>query len=357
MATIQKLQDKDGKNIRYRIYVARKGFKKITRTFKRKGDAEKFGIEMEANIDLRRAFTNDILRNKTFTWLADTMESDKGRNPTSVSRIKWWKSFFGETLLIDIDPPLIREGIRILRQTKWSRSNDPKKGTWKLYSKATVKHFRNALKAVFNYGELEYDLPDNPAKKVHVVTPNNSRTRFLSNAELKDLLTQAKEDDWDKMYLMVILAISTGARKGNLKRLRWEDINFQQKRAYILTEINKVKNGESIVLPLTTEVIDELSKFKKEKGLVFPSDKKPNVPMEFSKHWYSIRDKAKLVDFRFHDLRHSCASFMAMNGATLLEIANTLGHKQISTTQRYAHLCVDHKHHLIDSVFGGMFEK
>lgn len=64
--------------------------------------------------------------------------------------------------------------------------------------------------------------------------------------------------------------------------------------------------------------------------------------------------KAGIDDFRFHDLRHTCASMLAMNGASLLEIAQVLGHKSITMTQRYSHLCTEHKASLTDRVFGGI---
>ena len=65
-------------------------------------------------------------------------------------------------------------------------------------------------------------------------------------------------------------------------------------------------------------------------------------------------EEADIKDFRFHDLRHSCASYLAQSGASLLEIADLLGHKQISVTKRYAHLCIEHKVSLINRVLGGI---
>ena len=63
---------------------------------------------------------------------------------------------------------------------------------------------------------------------------------------------------------------------------------------------------------------------------------------------------AGLIDFRFHDLRHTTASYLAQSGATLLEIADVLGHKQIEVTKRYAHLCIEHKSSLINRVMGSI---
>ena len=74
----------------------------------------------------------------------------------------------------------------------------------------------------------------------------------------------------------------------------------------------------------------------------------------FTKPWKKALEDAQINDFRFHDLRHSCASYLAQSGASLLEIADVLGHKQISVTKRYAHLCIEHKSNLINRVLGGI---
>jgi integrase len=70
--------------------------------------------------------------------------------------------------------------------------------------------------------------------------------------------------------------------------------------------------------------------------------------------WDKAVKKAEISNFRFHDLRHTCASYLAQNGATLLQIADVLGHKQLEVTKRYSHLCVDHKQSLVDRVLGGV---
>ena len=77
-------------------------------------------------------------------------------------------------------------------------------------------------------------------------------------------------------------------------------------------------------------------------------------PFEFRKHWDKAVTAAEIADFRFHDLRHTCASYLAQNGASLLQIAEVLGHKQLEVTKRYSHLCVDHKQDLVDRVLGGV---
>ena len=109
------------------------------------------------------------------------------------------------------------------------------------------------------------------------------------------------------------------------------------------------------VLPLTNDVINEMIKFRhQESQLIFNSEIKINKHYEFFKPWKKALKQSAIVDFRFHDLRHSCASYLAQSGASLLEIADVLGHKQISVTKRYAHLCIEHKSSLINRVMGGI---
>ena len=91
-----------------------------------------------------------------------------------------------------------------------------------------------------------------------------------------------------------------------------------------------------------------------DSSLIFGSKITPSNPYVFYKHWKRAVEEAELIDFRFHDLRHTTASYLAQNGATLLEIADVLGHKQIEVTKRYSHLCIGHKSSLINRVMGGI---
>jgi integrase len=145
-----------------------------------------------------------------------------------------------------------------------------------------------------------------------------------------------------------LLAITTGARKGELINLRWKDLDFDRQTAYVET----TKNGQPKVMPLTDEVVTELGRFRgQEPELIFNSEIKTSKPYEFYKLWRKALKEAEINDFTFHSLRHTCASYLAMNGCSLLEIADVLGHRQISMTHRYSHLCINHKQKLINNVF------
>ena len=204
---------------------------------------------------------------------------------------------------------------------------------------------------VFNYACRELDLPENPARYIRSLPEPRGRTRYLSEEERTRLFEACRASQWSKLYLLVLMAISTGARKGELLNLKLSDIDFDRQTAYVKTS----KNGHPRVLPLTDSVMNELNKFKQqESALIFNSELKPDRAMCFTKQWKRALKDADIQDFRYHDLRHSCASYLAMNGASLLEIADVLGHKQIQMTKRYAHLGLEHKSNLINRVMGSI---
>ena len=103
---------------------------------------------------------------------------------------------------------------------------------------------------------------------------------------------------------------------------------------------------------MTDTVVKELTRFRQQDdSVIFNSEIKPDKAFCFNKQWSKALTLAEVSNFRFHDLRHTTASYLAQSGASLLEIADVLGHKQISVTKRYAHLCIDHKERLIGRVF------
>jgi integrase len=216
---------------------------------------------------------------------------------------------------------------------------------------ATINRYVAAISVVFSYACREYGLHINPVRNIPSLPENNERTRFLSEAERTRLFKACRTSHWDKLYLIVLLAITTGARKGELTKLRWNDIDFDRRTAYVAT----TKNGQPKVLPLTDSVIKELQLFDaKDSSLIFASRIKEDVPYCFTKPWKKALEDGEIKDFRFHDLRHSCASYLAQSGASLLEIADVLGHKDISVTKRYSHICIEHKVSLINRVMGGI---
>ena len=336
MSSIQKITNLKG--VSYRVYIRSKGIKSITKTFPSKGLASQFVLKIEGDRQLQLAFGGKSSKT-TFDELSVDylLKGFKGKSLVDQkSRLNYWIQLLGSKQLLYVTKSDIVNGLHNLPDT---------------LTNATINRYKAAISVVFTYACREYDLPENPVSRIPSLPENNERIRFLSEAERTRLFSSCRASQWDKLYLLVLLAITTGARKGELTKLRWNDIDFDRRTAYVAT----TKNGQPKVLPLTDSVIRELQQFDtKDNSLIFASKIKEEVAYCFTKPWKKALEDAEIKDFRFHDLRHSCASYLAQSGASLLEIADVLGHKQISVTKRYAHLCIGHKSSLINRVLGGI---
>ena len=337
MASILKLHKSRG--FSYRVFIRRKGLKPITKVFSNRELAESFVERIEGNKEMLLAYGGSRNYHITFKQLAtDYLKYEyTGKDiQKQESRLGFWVQRFGFKYLTDITRSDINSGVCEL--------------SMKL-SNATVNRYRSVVSVVFSYACRQLELADNPVRYIHSKPENNERTRFLSEAERTSLFKACKASSWDKLYLLVLLAITTGARKGELTKLRWNDIDFDRRTAYVAT----TKNGQPKVLPLTDSVIRELQLFdSKDSSLIFASKVKEEAPYCFTKPWKKALENAEINDFRFHDLRHCCATYLAQSGASLLMISFVLGHKDIRVTQRYAHLCVEQKSRLINRVLGSI---
>jgi len=337
VATIQKLQRSKG-NV-YRVLIRKKNFKTITKVFHAKKEAIAFSQEIEGSRKKHLSYTSIESSNLTFNELVSSYlltENKDSRPNEKTLKLKYWITSIGSKQVRDITKNDICQALSKLNTT---------------HSNATINRYKAAVSVVFTYACRQYGLTTNPTQYISSLPENNERTRFLSEAERTRLFSSCRASHWDKLYLIALLGITTGARKGELTKLRWNDIDFDRRTAYVAT----TKNGQPKVLPLTDSVIRELQLFDtKDISLIFASKIKEDAPYCFTKPWKKALEDADIKDFRFHDLRHSCASYLAQSGASLLEIADVLGHKQISVTKRYAHLCIEHKSSLINRVMGGI---
>lgn len=364
MATIQKIVRKKvdrstGKVrliTRYRAFIRHKGRQPITKTFSSKRLAQAFVHRAETDREMQAAYGHSVIRRMTLAALIDEYLTQwQGRDKGTIARLRWWQKRFGEYLLVDFDRLLIREALNDLAKGEARRGHGPGRSIeiGRERSAATVNRYKAALSGALSYACAEYDLRDNPARFIRNRRESRGRIRFLNQDERSNLLISCRESKWDRLYLLVLMAITTGARRSELLGLRWQDIDFRRQRAVIL----KTKTDIPRVLPLTQNVVSELGRFQDVgAGRIFPATANPWQPFEFEKHWQVALKGAEVLDFRFHDLRHTCASYLAQNGATLVEIGDVLGHTQAQTTLRYAHLCVSKKEALIQRVMENLQE-
>ena len=336
MAYIQKVKRKQ--DIAYRVFINVVGANRITKTFNTKRSAVQFVNSIQSDRNKLLAYTQSKSQTVFSIIIDEYLNKEYKGSRLNDERVKlnFWIEALGDKPIIDITSTDINEALSALPAQ---------------FKNATINRYVAAISVVFSYACREYGLHINPVRKIPSLPENNKRTRFLSEAERTRLFKACRASKWDKLYLIVLLAITTGARKGELTKLRWNDIDFDRRTAYVAT----TKNGQPKVLPLTDSVISELQLFDtKDSSLIFASRIKYDVPYCFTKPWKKALEDAEIKDFRFHDLRHSCASYLAQSGASLLEIADVLGHKQISVTKRYAHLCIEHKSSLINRVMGSI---
>jgi integrase len=207
-----------------------------------------------------------------------------------------------------------------------------------VHAPGTVRRYLNLLRAPLTVAVRDYCwLAETPFRYVRLPAAAPGRVRYLSEKECLCLLRCCEESHQPALYPLVVLALHTGARKTELRLLRWGDVDFVRG----VVRLEHTKNGEKRAVPLVglgLQVLDAWQMTQRP-GVpwVFPRAD-GQQPVDFWYAWLKARDMAGLGDFHFHDLRHTAASYLAMSGATLLEIAHILGHKHLEQTRRYAHL-------------------
>lgn len=172
-------------------------------------------------------------------------------------------------------------------------------------------------------------LAENPARFVRKLRQDNQRSRYLSHEEENRLVTILGQNP-GYLYSLVVLAIETGMRKGEMLALTWEHVDLEKHTIYV----QKSKSGKPRVVPLSHRAAIALHLLKKTSGPVFG-------PISFKRAWGTALRRAGISGLRFHDLRHTAASRWAERGADVYTIAALLGHYCIQTTMRYTHTSLD----------------
>lgn len=284
-----------------------------------------------------------------------------GRDETRAYHARWWTAKLGPVALLELSDDHVHAALESLTQqsSRYFAGNDADgrpiyRAKRRAISPATVNRYAAALAAFITWAIKRRIAPKgyvHPCRSIERKPENNGKTRFLSSDERARLLQACKHASWPRLYLLVLLALTTGARKGELLGLRWADIDFDQAQARVLL----TKNNDPKMLPLVPAVLEELRRFKAGPTvLVFASPRTAGRAFSFEPQFQAALKAARISGVTFHTLRHSCASMLASNGATLLEIADLLGHRQLQMTKRYSHLATSHKAALVNRVLGDL---
>jgi len=257
---------------------------------------------------------------------------------------------------------------------KWAADAAKGKGYKKPLSPTTIKRRIKALQGVFSKAADWGVIDANPlAGLKQIKTDNTGRVRFLSpdeerrlrkamdNRQARQRQERQRNNEWrqarqldsypelsgsftDFLQPLVILAMNTGLRRGELFNLLWTDINLHGRN--LTVQGSGAKSGQTRHIPLNDEAFNLLAAWRNQcsgTDLVFPSPRTGKRLDNIATSWENLCKAAALADFNFHDLRHHFASRLVMAGADLVTVKELLGHASIDMTMKYSHLAPQHK--------------
>ncbi len=344
MATIEKRTTAEG-SITYRVKVRVKGFAPETASFERFSDAKAWGKKIESDMKAGRHFGQS--NRHTFNELV----AEYRPNAIDPVRLDYWCNVFGHDQLSAITPSRIakeRDNLLAEETTRFATpaTGDPEKDAKRPKAKrngATVNRYLAALSSCLSYGvkTLQW-LEKNPVTQIKKPPENKGRVRFLSDDERTRLLETCKPHA--DLYLAVVLSLTTGARQGEIMSLRFGQIDFKRR---IIT-LHETKNGERRALPLVGDAFTLLEERARVRSLkddrIFPPTERASKAefLDLRQPWEKALKESGIADFKWHDLRHTAASYLAMSGVSLVEIAKVLGHRTLQMVARYSHLSDGH---------------
>lgn len=344
MAAIEKRTTGEGETT-YRVKVRIKGFAPESASFDRLTDARTWGKKIESDMKAGRHFGQS--NRHTFNDLADEYK-DHAIDPV---RLDHWRAVFGAEMLNAITPARIAKERDKLLAEDTIRFATPPTGDVEVDAKrakakrtgATVNRYLAALSSCLSFGvkTLQW-LEKNPAMQITKPPESKSRVRFLSDDERVRLLDACRPHK--DLYLAAVLSLSTGARQGEIMSLRFGQIDFKRK---IIT-LHETKNGERRALPLVGDAFTLLKARAKVRDIkedrIFPPTAKAKKAecLDLRQPWEAALKTAGIANFHWHDLRHTAASYLAMSGVSLVEIAKVLGHRTLQMVARYSHLSDGH---------------
>ncbi|MBP9841925.1 MAG: site-specific integrase [Simkaniaceae bacterium] len=330
MASIYKRKNADGTSV-WRAVIRLKGFPSISNHFERKQEAIDWGADTERRIKLGQYNFETHKIAYTYADLLDRLSGDGVlEHQHSLKKVQaqydYWRTRLGAYALIHITPELISKERQHLKETKPLAS--------------TINRYMVTLSSTFSYAvkQLRW-LAESPCLNLIKLKEAPGRDRILTDAEVTALLVACKESKSPYLYPIVLFALTTGARRGELLGLEWRSVDFDNR----LASLKETKNGHPRSVALADPVIIELKALHAVrhplKPLVFAS-KTAFGQVDIKKAWIQALKRAGIEDYHFHDMRHQFATLAAAHGASNLELAAAMGHRTLGMLQRYTHLDV-----------------
>lgn len=344
MASIRKMKRKDG-STSYHADIRIKGYPRQSKSFTHLRKAREWVQLVESK--MREGELDFLIKNPTQTLgsLIDMVMEKIDSLPHSdkkklVMHSTFWKEKLGFLQVGQINIPQVNR-IRdelVMTQTRYKR---PMSG-------ATVNSYLCSIRFFMNEAVSRGWIKSSPLRDLKWENRNPPICRFLSNEELTALLSAAKSSSSPYLYTVVKLALSTGMRKQEILSLKKSQIHLSLGRIYLYDTKEQKPRGvflSSDTIELLRSFIEKNHPFNE---YLFPNGSSHIVSVNYA--WKKALVAANISNFRFHDLRHTCASYLAMNGASIQEIKEVLGHKNIQMTMRYAHLSDSHVSNVVQKM-------
>lgn len=260
----------------------------------------------------------------TFGEIADDFLRAKP-NHWSKKTFKIARAWFAEMPVVLVTPQRIQEKLNSLKSFK-----DKFHPNERELAPATINRYRAIISAIFSWAVRNGRVASSPMKAVPILREHNERIRFLEENEEK-LFRAALSEIAPEREPEFTLSLHTGIRQGELLSLKWTDVDLQ--RGFI--HLKKTKSGNGRTIPLTAPAKHALEQLKKQGH--------QHVSAGHPRWWFDRAiEAAKIENFRWHDIRHTFASRLVTEGASLKAVRDLMGHKTIAMTMRYAHLAPAH---------------
>ncbi len=251
-------------------------------------------------------------------WIEET--SDKATHHQDVAKLKWLHAILGELMLDEIT-------LDVIARIKAARL--------KIAGKSATNRFLALVRAILKRAVDEWDWLGK-APKVKLFKESTGRVRFITPAQVQTLLHELPHHQQD----MVMLALYTGLRQANVVKLEWLQVNLEQDHMWVNSADSKSR--KPIAVPLNHEALAVLHRqLGKHPSRVFTYRGKP-IANANTRAWRNALKRADITDFRWHDLRHTWASWHRMRGTPTHELQQLGGWKTGAMVERYAHLAPDH---------------
>lgn len=335
MASIYKRKSKDGKSTVWRAVVRIKGYPTTCETFERKQEADDWAKDTERRIKLGQFNFEATHTTHTYAALLDRLVDDGVLEhhrslKNTQAQYNYWRDRFGAYALVRITPELISKERQLFANTPTYKGAKP--------SSSTVNRYMATLASTLSYAvkQLRW-LPDNPCKHLLKLKEAPGRDRILSDDEITRLLEACKQSKSRYLYTIVLFALTTGARRGEILGLEWRCVDFENR----LAQLKETKNGRPRSVALADPVLVELKDLyairDRSKPLVFAS-KTAFGRIDIKKAWMEALKRAGIENYTFHDQRHQFCTIAAGMGASNLELSACMGHRTLSMLMRYTNL-------------------